>query len=182
MIESDEAPTSQWLKAIAQLPLRIAALYSSGGRSVHALVKVDCETKAQCDVEADVIKKCLVTLGADTQAVTPVRLTRLPGCWRHGKMVDAKVDGKKVSRYERFSAPKLQKLLYINPDPPLAPLLELFARRDVAKHWCDLASAGIADSDETAGDWIAKGLDYYASRSADCSRGGAGENGGEALD
>jgi len=177
VIESDEAPTVLWLKAIAQLPLRIAALYSSGGRSVHALVEVNCATKAECDIEAEVMKTALVQLGADTRALTPVRLTRLPGCWRHGKMVEEAIGAldpvtkkrKKIARYERFSEPKLQKLLYINPNPPLAKLVDLFPRRDVVKFWCDLAAAGRADSDDGAGaDSIAAGLDYYAGRSADC--------------
>lgn len=168
VIESDSAPTRQWLGAVAQLPLRIAALYTSGGRSVHALVRVDAPTKAEWDAERDRMKTPLTVLGADPKTLTAVRLTRLPGCLRHGKMEQyTDTDGKKRRRYNRFARPKLQKLLYINPNPPLAPLVDLFARRDVVKHWCDLAAAGVADSDETGGAWLKRGLEYYAGVSTD---------------
>ena len=169
VIESDEANTRQWLGALAQLPLRLVALYTSGGRSVHALVRVDARSKADWDAERDKIKTPLTVLGADPKTLTAVRLTRLPGCWRHGKMVDRPAaDGKKQKRFEPFAQPKFQKLLYLNPNPPLAPLVDIFARRDVVKHWTDLAAAGVADTDETGGEWIDRGLDYYAGVNADC--------------
>ena len=167
-IESDEANTRHWLGAIAQLPLRLVALYTSGGRSVHALVRVDARSKAEWDAERDKIKAPLTILGADPKNLTAVRLTRLPGCWRHGKMTDVKdADGKKMKRYERFARPKFQKLLYLNPTPPLAPLVDIFPRRDVVKYWTELAAAGVTDSDETGGQWIERGLDYYAGVNAD---------------
>jgi len=51
VIESDEAPLRLWLGALVKLPLRIAAIYTSGGRSVHALVRVDAKTQGAlgCD-------------------------------------------------------------------------------------------------------------------------------------
>lgn len=176
VIESDEADTRQWLGALAQLPLRIAALYSSGGRSVHALVVIDAPTKQVWDAEVAKMKDALAVLGADPKTLTAVRLTRLPGTWRHGKMVEEvqpehplRPKPKKVQRYERFRAPKFQKLLYIHPRPPLVKLVDLFPRRDVVKFWCERAAAGIADSDETAGEWITDALDYYAGVSRECA-------------
>jgi len=172
VIESDEADTRQWLGALAQLPLRIAAIYTSGGRSVHALVRIDAPTKAAWDAERDKMREALVVLGADNNTLSAgaVRLTRLPGCWRHGKMVEGPAggDGKRKKIYERFPRPKLQKLLYLNAHAPLAPLVDVFARRDVVKYWTDLAAGGPADSDETGGAWIERGLDYYAGVSAEC--------------
>ena len=47
-------------------------------------------------------------------------------------------------------------------------ILDIFARRDVVKHWTDIAAAGPADADETGGEWIQRGLDYYAGVSSDC--------------
>ncbi len=180
VIESDEADTRQWLGALAQLPLKISALYSSGGRSVHALVRVDAPTKAEWDAERDRLKAALTVLGADQKTLTAVRLTRLPGCWRDGKMVEAlAADGQKVKRYQRFAPPKFQKLLYINPRPDLAPLVDLFARRDVVKYWVELAAAGPADSDETGGAWIERGLRYYSGVSAECAAELLGFGGGE---
>ena len=172
VIESDTADTRQWLGALAQLPLRIAAIYTSGGRSVHALVRIDAPTKGEWDAERDKMREALVVLGADNNTLSAgaVRLTRLPGCWRHGKMGEGPPDaeGKRAKKYERFPRPKLQKLLYLNPHAPLAPLVDVFARRDVVKYWCDLAAAGAADADETGGGWIESALDYYAGVSIEC--------------
>jgi hypothetical protein len=41
VLESDEAPLRLWLGALARVVPRIAAITTSGGRSVHALVRVD---------------------------------------------------------------------------------------------------------------------------------------------
>lgn len=92
VLESDEAPPRLWLGALAQLPLRIAAIYTSGGRSIHALIRIDALTKAAWDAEKHKIKDGLVILGADPRAMSAVRLTRLPGTTRQGKM---KEDGNK---------------------------------------------------------------------------------------
>ena len=176
LIESDKADVRQWLGAIVQLPLRITAMYTSGGRSVHALVRVDARTKGEWDTMKASMANSLTTLGADRAALSAVRLTRLPGCWRHGKMFEVpnpnytpeNGEPKKLKRYDRFPHPKLQKLLYVNPNPNAAPLLDHFPRRNVVEYWTDLAAKGVADSDETGGAWIADGLRYYAPVSADC--------------
>jgi hypothetical protein len=147
VIESDKANLKQWLGALAQFPLRIAAIYSSGGRSLHALVKIDARTKGEWDSEKEAMKRALVVLGADLGAMSAVRLTRLPGCWRRRS---------------------LQKLLYINPDPPMRPICELAPRRDVLKPWLDWASLGISDADETGGAALTRALHYYAPVSEAC--------------
>lgn len=114
-MESDEAPARDWLGALVQLPLRIAALYTSGRRSIHALVRVDAPDKATWDRERDALRPALVTLGADPASLSAVRLTRLPGCRRGGR---------------------LQRLPYLNPAPVAVPLCELQAARvDGAAVW-----------------------------------------------
>ena len=104
VIESDTADPAHWLAALVQLPLPIAAIYTSGGKSIHALVKVDAESKADWDAQADKLKPALITLGADSKAMTAVRLTRLPCCQRGEKM---------------------QTLLYLNGNPDETPICEL---------------------------------------------------------
>lgn len=159
VLESDEAPLRPWLGALAQLPLRIAAIYTSGSRSVHALVRVDAATKAQWDERKHAMKTGLVILGADPGAMSAVRLTRLPGCYREGK--DAPTpDGRRA--YQRFARPALQKLLYLNPEAPLRPLVDTLARRDTEADWLRLAAAGVSDADETGGGWLKRGLEFYA--------------------
>lgn len=158
VLESDSAPPREWLGAIAQLPLRIAAIYTSGGRSVHALVQVDAATKKHWDdIKAAMAPglRFLILNGADKGVLSAVRLTRLPGCWREGKE-------SKDGSYTRFPSPKLQKLLYVNPRPEARALVEQFARRDVVSDWCKVAEAGRADADVNEMDWIEAGLRYYA--------------------
>jgi len=106
VLESDQAPACLWLPAIAQLDLPIAAVYTSGGKSVHALWRVDADSKEDWDAKVEVMKPRLVTLGADPDALTAVRLTRLPGCMRR-------------------STGNLQKLLYLNPSPTISPLTNM---------------------------------------------------------
>jgi len=92
-----------WLAAMVQLPLKISAICTSGGKSIHALVRLDASTKEEWDAMRDKIKPILVPLGADPAAMTAVRLSRLPQTLR-GK------------------AP--QRLLYLNPQPTEQPILK----------------------------------------------------------
>ena len=101
VLESDEADSDQWLRCLVQMPLRIACICESGGRSVHALVRVDAASKGDWDAKVGSIKPVLVTLGADAGALSAVRLTRLPQAVR----------GERV-----------QRLLYLNPAPDGRPI------------------------------------------------------------
>lgn len=96
VLESDEAPADLWLRLLAKLPLPIAAIYTSGGRSIHALVRIDGQSKVWWDQFKALVGPILTLLGADGAAITAVRLTRLPGCLRGGRM---------------------QRLLYLDPNP-----------------------------------------------------------------
>jgi hypothetical protein len=102
LLESDEADTAQWLSALAQLPLPVVSITTSGGRSIHALVLVNAACKAEWD---DLVRGALLPvvkpLGADPAALTAVRLTRLPGIHR-GR--------------------NLQELLYLDMAPTTEPI------------------------------------------------------------
>ncbi len=104
VLESDEAEPDEWLRCLIQLPLRIASICESGGRSIHALVRLDAESKEDWDAKVRAIKPVLVTLGADPGALSAVRLTRLP----------------QAKRGER-----VQRLLYLNPAPDGAPMIRM---------------------------------------------------------
>lgn len=106
VLESDEAPPALWLRALALLELRVAAIYTSGGRSVHALVRLDAASKADFDACRDLLGKVLCPLGADGGALSGVRLSRLPGCLREEKG-------------------RVQDLLYLDPAPRWGRLLDL---------------------------------------------------------
>jgi hypothetical protein len=106
VLESDQGRFEQWLAFIVQLPMRVSAIYTSGGRSVHALVRLDAASKAEFDATIAPLKRPLKVLGADPACLSAVRLTRLPGCWRPEKQ-------------------GFQKLLYLCPSPPAVRLLDL---------------------------------------------------------
>lgn len=112
LLESDNAPQDEWLNLICQLNLPITALYTSGGRSIHALIKIDTPSKGAFDAFRDRASPILSKLGADPAAISAVRLTRLPGIFRDGT---TDKDGK----YHKFDPPRLQQLLYLNPNPEL---------------------------------------------------------------
>lgn len=180
VIESDEADARDWLGMIVQVPLRIEALYTSGGRSVHALVRVDCRTKNEWDAYKAKLGPFLTgarILGADRGTWSAVRLTRLPGAYRHGKMIperDANGDpvkddrGRVRKRLATYPVPHLQKLLYYRPGADVRPIVEIAAERDVERTWLDLAALGIADSDETNGATLLRALRYYENVSPLC--------------
>jgi hypothetical protein len=101
VLESDEADPDDWLRCLIQMPLRIASICESGGRSIHALVRLDAASKAEWDGWIAAIKPILVTLGACPGTLSAVRLTRLPQAKRGARV---------------------QRLLYLNPEPIAAPI------------------------------------------------------------
>ena len=111
VLESDEAEAADWLKFLAKAPLPIAAIYTSGGRSYHALIEVGAQSKEQWDILRDeLFYKLLCPLGGDGGAMSAVRLTRLPGMLRKGKR-----DKEGVMQW--YPRPRLQRLIYLNPSP-----------------------------------------------------------------
>jgi hypothetical protein len=118
LVESDHAEPCDWLAALVQMPLPIAAVYTSGGRSIHALVRVDAGSKSHWDEIASDLKPALIVLGADPKAMSAVRLSRLPCCERLGAR-------DKNGIYRSFpGAPHMQRLLYLDPAPDSAPICE----------------------------------------------------------
>ena len=115
VLESDDADAMQWLAALAQMPLPISAIYTSGGKSIHALIRLDAGSKGRWDAHAAKLKPALITLGADPKAISAVRLTRLPCCERLGTTDSA-------GNYVRYQEPRLQKLLYLNSAPDGTPI------------------------------------------------------------
>jgi hypothetical protein len=103
VLENDEADREDWMRCLIQMPLRIASICESGGRSIHALVRLDAASKVDWDEKVNVMKPTLITLGADPGALTAVRLTRLPQAKR---------------------ATRLQRLLYFDPIPDGATIYE----------------------------------------------------------
>lgn len=118
VLESDEIPPATWLRILAQLRERIAAIYSSGGKSIHTLLRVDAATVEEFNLHRANIIRRLCCVGADPAAITPVRLSRLPGCLRLGKVDPT------TGAYTEHPDPPLQELYYLDPAPTTSSTLE----------------------------------------------------------
>lgn len=108
VLESDNLTPDVWLKILVQLADPIVAVYTSGGKSVHALVRVSAATPEEFNAIKEGYILRLSPVGADAAAITPVRLSRLPGCMRHGTTGE-------FGTYIKYDKPRLQELLYLNP-------------------------------------------------------------------
>ncbi len=87
LVESDSIPIEMQNEALRKLQLPIAALVHSGGKSLHAIVKVDAkDAKEYQDRVRHLYKVCQDNgLDVDTGNKNPSRLSRLPGVMRHGR-------------------------------------------------------------------------------------------------
>lgn len=106
VLETDCAPAALWLALLALLPLRIVAIYMSGGRGAHALVRIKAHSKLAADDIAELYKRDYVPLGACEGTLSAFRLTRLPNCLRG-------------------QTGRLQQLLYLDPQATGVPIKDL---------------------------------------------------------
>lgn len=87
LVESDELEIERQNAIIRELELPVACLVYSGGKSLHAIVKVEAadynEYRKRVDYLYSVCQKN--GLKIDTQNKNPSRLSRLPGVERNGK-------------------------------------------------------------------------------------------------
>ncbi len=86
LVESDSIPIEKQNAIIRELELPVAALVHSGGKSIHAIVRIEAasyeEYRARVDYLYDVCKKN--GLEPDRQNRNPSRLSRMPGVLRGG--------------------------------------------------------------------------------------------------
>jgi hypothetical protein len=107
LLECDSIPLGLQLSLFARLPLPIAAILTSGGRSFHAWVKVDASDADDYRAVVSRMLNLLSRCGVDRKNKNPARLSRLPG----------------VRRTIGADGPGLQRLLYLNPDPQQRTIL-----------------------------------------------------------
>jgi len=88
LVESDNLPIEDQKKLLINLKLPITALVESGGKSVHAIVKVQAKDEIEYDQRArflfDYLSKHQFIV--DEANRNPSRLSRLPGAMRNGKL------------------------------------------------------------------------------------------------
>jgi hypothetical protein len=108
LIESDDLPLDLQLSLWARLPLPIAAIIDSGGRSEQAWVMLNCQSAEEYQAKVKSIYTLLARFGICPSNKNPSRLARLPGAER---TIGKRGDGG-------------QRLLYLDPEPREAPIFE----------------------------------------------------------
>jgi hypothetical protein len=107
LLESDDLPLDLQLSLWARLPLPVAAIIDSGGRSFHAWVMLNCESEQEYRALVSRIYTRLTRFGICLSNKNSSRMSRLPGAQRAKGNRDA--EGR-------------QQLLYLNPEPREAPI------------------------------------------------------------
>ena len=92
---------------LAKLPLPIAAILGSGGRSLHAWVRIDAANADEFRGDVSRMLALLAKFGVDAKNKNPSRMSRLPGvvCGNghepgiYSRQEAAKILGNKTTRY-----------------------------------------------------------------------------------
>ena len=87
LVESDNLDIEKQNSIIRELELPVAVLMFSGGKSVHAIVRIDAADYKEYQKRVEYLYKICEKNGlkVDTQNKNPSRLSRLPGCMRGDK-------------------------------------------------------------------------------------------------
>ena len=88
LVESDSLPIQEQIDLCRKLELPIAALVTSGGKSVHAIVHIDAANAKEYRERVTFLFDFLNSHGmkVDTNNKNPSRLSRLPGATRNGNL------------------------------------------------------------------------------------------------
>ena len=87
LVESDEMAIEEQYAVIQALQLPVACLVHSGGKSLHAIVRVDAPDYSEYQKRVDYLYEVCQKNGLkiDRQNRNPSRLSRMPGVMRNGK-------------------------------------------------------------------------------------------------
>lgn len=135
LVESDNMDLEAQNGLIRQLNLPVAVLLYSGGKSVHAIVRIEADDKKEYQERVnylyDICKKNGMVI--DTQNRNPSRLSRMPGCVRGDKkqyIIDTNIGCKSWDEWKEWTEavnddlPDIEDLSKEWDDlPPLAPEL-----------------------------------------------------------
>lgn len=100
LLECDGLPLKLQVSLVAAIPLPISAILTSGGRSLHAWVRLACGDQDEYRSATSEMFGVLGAYGFDTDNKNSSRLSRMPG-------VERKIGAVSDSR---------QRLLYLNPN------------------------------------------------------------------
>ena len=87
LVESDTLDLSRQYSLMKELQLPIAVMVHSGGKSIHAIVRIDARSYDEYRQRVDYLYAVCQKNGMqiDRQNRNPSRLSRMPGVFRHGK-------------------------------------------------------------------------------------------------
>lgn len=122
LAEADTMPIEDQKKLLINLKLPIAALVESGGKSVHAIVKIGASDEAEYKQRvaflfSELAKRNFIV---DTNNKNPSRLSRLPGAMRKGKCQELIATNIGCSTWEEW----IDEMHGIDDDLP--PILDFF--------------------------------------------------------
>jgi hypothetical protein len=80
LVEFDDKPKAEQEQLLRSSGLPISVLIDSGGKSIHAWVRVDAPSRKEWDARRDLIYSSIP--GIDPKNKNPSRFSRLPGAWR----------------------------------------------------------------------------------------------------
>jgi len=135
LIESDEISIEKQYTILKELELPIATLVHSGGKSLHALVKIDAPTYEEYRKRVDFLYSICRknSFSIDKQNRNPSRLSRMPGITRKGKpqyLIDTNMGKENWEEWKEWiedindDLPEMESLADTWDNPPeLAPEL-----------------------------------------------------------
>lgn len=135
LVESDNLGLEKQNAIMRELELPIAALVYSGGKSVHAIVKVEAKDKNEYRERVEYLYKICNKNGlqVDRQNKNPSRLSRMPGVIRGGHkqfLIDTNIGKSSWEEWQTWiedlndDLPDFESLAEMfKEDPPLAPVL-----------------------------------------------------------
>lgn len=142
LVESDDLEVGKQNSIIRELELPVAVLMFSGGKSVHAIVRIDAADYKEYQKRVEYLYQICEKNGlkVDTQNKNPSRLSRLPGCTRGDKkqfIIDTNIGKTSWNEWQEWieavndSLPDVEELSGVwNEMPPLAdPLIDGILRK-----------------------------------------------------
>lgn len=135
LVESDDLEIEKQNTIIRELELPVAVLMFSGGKSIHAIVRVDAADYKEYQKRVEYLYQVCEKNGlkVDTQNKNPSRLSRLPGCVRGDKkqfIIDTNIGKSSWNEWQEWieavndNLPDVEELVAVWDNlPPLAPPL-----------------------------------------------------------
>lgn len=125
LVESDTLPIEEQYEAYIRLQLPIAVLVTSGGKSLHALVKINAKDKDEYDGRVQMLHKILEREGiaVDKANKNCSRLSRLPGVVRNGQKQRLVAKNIGLETWDEW-------LEFMEGQQTIAPMLSLFKTLD----------------------------------------------------